>query len=664
MPAGEGAMGQVRQILLAGLAAVALAPCALAQTGPTPRPVSLGQALAPPTNVAPFPCATPEELQRLNQLLREWNQAYQGLKAADRELEDAMSALVKAEMAEQQAKSYLSIAENKVADLQDYVKFLEHCIEDTENVPWYAKGDETEKLLKDFPPKLAKARDELTQAQADLARAQQVLQDAAANLKAATQRETEAMEARAAALDRDTAARDAFLNAEKLQRAKKCPPPAVRFQLPPLPPEEGPPRTREKVPPPRPPPPGKTLGVAPPHAPKPAPQGPGPTPAGSPASSSMLGLGHFGGGPNEIAGARLFEELTHADGPPTGFEKPPCASPEDLAWLEDLLKAWRQAFNRLHDAAAARDIALSELHQAQEAEELAAERVSSQEGRLTWYPNEAPELAPLKQALEKAQAARKAADEKVDKAFKEYWAALDADHDAQNAFNADLAALKAKKCPPAIHLQLPPPPEEGPPGTREKVPPAEPPGKTIGLAPTASPTVCTLSNFETGVLADINQARTNPPGAIPILTLSYGPAARAETASFLGGAPAVPALTCDPRLEAAAHRQLDDQGPKGGLGHTGSDGSSPGQRMQQAGDNASTYGEEISASFPTPGGMVSELLIDASNPGHFHRFDLTSPIFIEVGLACGPNSQWKIMCVIDLSSLPLAPASTPPPPPP
>jgi len=71
-------------------------------------------------------------------------------------------------------------------------------------------------------------------------------------------------------------------------------------------------------------------------------------------------------------------------------------------------------------------------------------------------------------------------------------------------------------------------------------------------------------------------------------------------------------------LAGAAIAQADDQGPKGGESHIGSDGSRPAERMRAIGVQTSEYAEVISVGYATAPGVVEQLLVDQPGPNHPH----------------------------------------------
>jgi uncharacterized protein YkwD len=154
--------------------------------------------------------------------------------------------------------------------------------------------------------------------------------------------------------------------------------------------------------------------------------------------------------------------------------------------------------------------------------------------------------------------------------------------------------------------------------------------------------------MDAAVLAEINHARADPQGYAKSLK---GPDA-AESVAFLESQSPRPPFSEDARLDAAARREAADQGPVGGASHTGRDGSTPMSRIAAECVIAMVVGEEISLQQKTAAEVVRQLIIDNSSAHHFHRADLFSSAFTLAGAACGPNTAWGEMCVVDLAAIP------------
>ena len=122
-----------------------------------------------------------------------------------------------------------------------------------------------------------------------------------------------------------------------------------------------------------------------------------------------------------------------------------------------------------------------------------------------------------------------------------------------------------------------------------------------------------------------------------------------EAIEFLKKAPAVPALKLSAGMSRAARDHVLDLGPEGKIGHFGTDGSSPGERLQRYGKPVGWVAENIG--FGDAGGrnMVMILLVDDGVPDRGHRKKMLSGQYKQVGIACGEHKVYRHMCVIDFA---------------
>lgn len=74
-----------------------------------------------------------------------------------------------------------------------------------------------------------------------------------------------------------------------------------------------------------------------------------------------------------------------------------------------------------------------------------------------------------------------------------------------------------------------------------------------------------------------------------------------------------PPVTLETRLTLAAQAHSEDMAINNFFSHTGSDGSSPGDRISRAGYNWRSYGENIAAGYTTPEAVVTAWM---DSPGH------------------------------------------------
>lgn len=124
-------------------------------------------------------------------------------------------------------------------------------------------------------------------------------------------------------------------------------------------------------------------------------------------------------------------------------------------------------------------------------------------------------------------------------------------------------------------------------------------------APASSSTGTTM---QAAMVAAINQARLS---GMTCGATYYGPTT---------------AITWNDRIGSAASRHSNDMAAKDFFSHTGSDGSSTGDRLTQAGYIWSTYGENIAVGYSTPAAVVQAWL---NSEGHCRN--IMNPAYLEIG---------------------------------
>lgn len=114
----------------------------------------------------------------------------------------------------------------------------------------------------------------------------------------------------------------------------------------------------------------------------------------------------------------------------------------------------------------------------------------------------------------------------------------------------------------------------------------------------------------------------------------------------------IPAVRRDSRLDSAAFRHSQDMAQNGFCGHTGSDGSTPGQRARDAGYDWRGIGEIVACGQHSPAAAVNAWM---NSPGH--RAIIMDSRYVDIGCA-EVNRMWTCKFAWNGGHVP------PPPPPP
>ena len=182
------------------------------------------------------------------------------------------------------------------------------------------------------------------------------------------------------------------------------------------------------------------------------------------------------------------------------------------------------------------------------------------------------------------------------------------------------------------------------------------------------------AGVEQDLLAEHNRVRQNPQSYVPILqarlesmnqqgnipngcgrnctlTTQEGQAAVEEAIRYLNEQPAVGPLTLSDGIARAAKSHANDQ-RDGALGHSGSNGSSPLERVSGFDVETSGVGENIAYGPETAQDVVMNLIVDDGVADRGHRINLFQAKWTMAGAGCGPHSGYGSVCVIDYAGAP------------
>lgn len=178
-----------------------------------------------------------------------------------------------------------------------------------------------------------------------------------------------------------------------------------------------------------------------------------------------------------------------------------------------------------------------------------------------------------------------------------------------------------------------------------------------------------LAKFENEILVEINNLRRNPgsyipyleeqrkhydgntlklPNQTPIVT-AEGTAAVDDAIAYLKQIASSGEVGASRGLTRAADGHLRDMMQNNFSGHKGSNGSSPGSRVQIYGQWNGEVRELISYFAPTARQIVINYLIDDGNKKRGHRIGLLNGNLKYVGLATGDSKKFGKICVTVLA---------------
>lgn len=132
----------------------------------------------------------------------------------------------------------------------------------------------------------------------------------------------------------------------------------------------------------------------------------------------------------------------------------------------------------------------------------------------------------------------------------------------------------------------------------------------------------------------------------PTIITKEGVSAVDEAIRFLKKAKPVARLEYSAGMSRAAMDHVQDQGRRGTLGHRGSDGSEPAERVNRYGEWRWTVGENISYGSDAARDIVMGLIVDDGVPSRGHRDNIFNPKYRIIGIACGDHKTYETMCVM------------------
>ncbi len=129
-------------------------------------------------------------------------------------------------------------------------------------------------------------------------------------------------------------------------------------------------------------------------------------------------------------------------------------------------------------------------------------------------------------------------------------------------------------------------------------------------------------------------------GPNSFLRTKEGAEAVREAIAFLERAePLAPLERVSPGMCAAAAEHVKDVGASGAFGHTGSDGSTPFDRLNRHGKWSGSAAENIAYGRTDPVQTVLQLIVDDGVASRGHRKNIFNPDFRVFGVAIGPHAQ-------------------------
>ncbi len=135
------------------------------------------------------------------------------------------------------------------------------------------------------------------------------------------------------------------------------------------------------------------------------------------------------------------------------------------------------------------------------------------------------------------------------------------------------------------------------------------------------------------------------PGEITIVT-TEGIQPVNQLIGILGRQKTLGVLMPSEGLSRAASTHAADQAQTGEIGHMGSDGSDPFERMELYGDITGYAGENISYGSDDGLRILLQLLVDDGVPSRGHRKNILSDNFSQIGVGIDLHPEYGSLCVV------------------
>ncbi len=164
------------------------------------------------------------------------------------------------------------------------------------------------------------------------------------------------------------------------------------------------------------------------------------------------------------------------------------------------------------------------------------------------------------------------------------------------------------------------------------------------------------------VLVALNTLRSNPSSFVPKLAAYRDymrtrakntaalDAAIKEATDRLSSEKALPVLNMSGGLWMAAKDHAADIEKNGVLGHTGTDKSTPAQRVKKY-MSLPLIGEVVTYGFSSADLILASFIVDQDTPDRGHRENLLNGKFTMVGIAIAEHKKYGTSCVIVLGGI-------------